>query len=39
MQHFSNVMAAGIGLTGHHQVHDWHWANAADTSVTFMCFG
>lgn len=34
----TNVVAAGIGLIGHEEVHDWYLANVVDANKTFTYF-
>jgi hypothetical protein len=38
-QNLTNVNAAGIGLIGHYEVHDWYITNVVDTNETFTYFG
>ncbi|MGH7170952.1 MAG: hypothetical protein ACRELG_11795 [Gemmataceae bacterium] len=38
-QNLTNVTAAGIGLIGHSEVHDWYLANVVDANETFTYFG
>lgn len=38
-QNLTNVTAAGIGLIGHYEVHDWYLANVVDANKTFNYFG
>lgn len=35
----TNLVAPGIGLIGHVEVHDWYMANVVDTDKTFTYFG
>jgi hypothetical protein len=37
-QNLTNVTAAGIGLIGHYDVHDWYLANVVDANKTFTYF-
>jgi hypothetical protein len=38
-QNLTGVIAPGIGLIGHDEVHDWYMANVVDTNKTFTYFG
>jgi len=38
-RNLTNVMAPGLGLIGHSEVHDWYMANVVDTNATFTYFG
>ena len=38
-KNLTNVVAAGIGLIGHYEVHDWYLANVVDTNETFTYTG
>ena len=38
-KNLTNVVAAGIGLIGHYEVHDWYLANVVDTNETFTYSG
>jgi hypothetical protein len=37
-KNLTNVIAAGIGLIGHDEIHDWYTANVVDTNETFTYF-
>jgi hypothetical protein len=38
-QNLTGVIAPGIGLIGHDEVHDWYTANVVETNKTFTFFG
>jgi hypothetical protein len=38
-KNLTNVTAAGIGLIGHYEIHDWYLANVVDANETFTYFG
>lgn len=38
-KNLTNVVAPGIGLIGHYDVHDWYLANVVDNNETFTYFG
>lgn len=38
-QNLTNVVAPGIGLIGHYDVHDWYLANVVNADRTFTYFG
>jgi hypothetical protein len=38
-QNLTGVIAPGIGLIGHDEVHDWYMANVIDPNKTFTYFG